>query len=175
MFSSDSFWPTLKNTLLLFSLIPLCLLGGQAVERLWGALGEWKTHPLLWALVGAGCLVAFASLIQLVTYLANPSTPYLLRIAALAVFLLSLYALAWSLRGIAVPLRALVVLALVLLAVGGLRTMARVNYLTARDPLEPLVGSTVSPEVLDLARYACLLYTSPSPRDRTRPRMPSSA
>lgn len=135
-------------------LIPLCLLGGQAVERLWGALGEWKTHPLLWALVGAGCLVAFASLIQLVTYLANPSTPYLLRIAALAVFLLSLYALAWSLRGIAVPLRALVVLALVLLAVGGLRTMARVNYLTARDPLEPLVGSTVSPEVLDLARYA---------------------
>ena len=26
-----------------------------------------------------------------------------------------------------------------------------------------------------LARYACLLYTSPSPRDRTRSRMPSSA
>ena len=26
-----------------------------------------------------------------------------------------------------------------------------------------------------LARRACLLYTSPSPRDRTRPRMPSSA
>ena len=25
------------------------------------------------------------------------------------------------------------------------------------------------------SRYACLLYTSPSPRDRTRPRMPSSA
>ena len=24
-------------------------------------------------------------------------------------------------------------------------------------------------------RYACLLYTSPSPRDRTRSRMPSSA
>ena len=27
----------------------------------------------------------------------------------------------------------------------------------------------------DLIHRACLLYTSPSPRDRTRPRMPSSA
>ena len=26
-----------------------------------------------------------------------------------------------------------------------------------------------------LSTYACLLYTSPSPRDRTRSRMPSSA
>jgi len=135
-------------------LVPLCLLGGQAVERLWDALGEWRTHPLLWALVGVGCLMAFACLIQLVTYLTNPATQYLLRIAALAVFLLSLHALAWSLRGVEIPVWAMAVLALVLLAVGGLRTMARVNYLTARDPLEPLVGSTVSPEVLDLARYA---------------------
>ena len=28
---------------------------------------------------------------------------------------------------------------------------------------------------LDTQAYNCLLYTSPSPRDRTRPRMPSSA
>ena len=28
---------------------------------------------------------------------------------------------------------------------------------------------------LDLNRMGCLLYTSPSPRDRTRSRMPSSA
>ena len=27
----------------------------------------------------------------------------------------------------------------------------------------------------DMAYYTCLLYTSPSPRDRTRSRMPSSA
>ena len=27
----------------------------------------------------------------------------------------------------------------------------------------------------DLSRYACLLYTSPSPRDRQKSRMPSSA
>ena len=30
-------------------------------------------------------------------------------------------------------------------------------------------------EVGDLVRKGCLLYTSPSPRDRTRSRMPSSA
>ena len=29
--------------------------------------------------------------------------------------------------------------------------------------------------VLKYAQYTCLLYTSPSPRDRTRARMPSSA
>ena len=30
-------------------------------------------------------------------------------------------------------------------------------------------------EVQEVAMKACLLYTSPSPRDRTRSRMPSSA
>ena len=30
-------------------------------------------------------------------------------------------------------------------------------------------------DVLEFYRQACLLYTSPSPRDRTRSRMPSSA
>ena len=33
----------------------------------------------------------------------------------------------------------------------------------------------ISVFVLFLMLYACLLYTSPSPRDRTRSRMPSSA
>jgi len=42
-------------------------------------------------------------------------------------------------------------------------------------------GSVASPVVGNLTRiipqtyYPCLLYTSPSPRDRTRSRMPSSA
>ena len=38
------------------------------------------------------------------------------------------------------------------------------------------LANTTGPEV-DIARirYICLLYTSPSPRDRTRSRMPSSA
>ena len=31
------------------------------------------------------------------------------------------------------------------------------------------------PTVIRLRYYVCLLYTSPSPRDRTRSRMPSSA
>ena len=30
-------------------------------------------------------------------------------------------------------------------------------------------------ELIELIRQGCLLYTSPSPRDRTRSRMPSSA
>ena len=34
-------------------------------------------------------------------------------------------------------------------------------------------GKTIT--FLDLMRRGCLLYTSPSPRDRTRSRMPSSA
>ena len=38
-------------------------------------------------------------------------------------------------------------------------------------------ASFVNPEtgLFSLQSYACLLYTSPSPRDRTRSRMPSSA
>ena len=35
-------------------------------------------------------------------------------------------------------------------------------------------ASQVSDKIKDIL-YACLLYTSPSPRDRTRSRMPSSA
>ena len=39
----------------------------------------------------------------------------------------------------------------------------------------PMVGATVQVAVaIEMAKY-CLLYTSPSPRDRTRSRMPSSA
>ena len=36
-------------------------------------------------------------------------------------------------------------------------------------------GSFVAPAILEAIRQLCLLYTSPSPRDRTRSRMPSSA
>ena len=34
---------------------------------------------------------------------------------------------------------------------------------------------TVSGNAVNTSTYSCLLYTSPSPRDRTRSRMPSSA
>ena len=33
----------------------------------------------------------------------------------------------------------------------------------------------IAREIAEEMRYDCLLYTSPSPRDRTRSRMPSSA
>ena len=36
-------------------------------------------------------------------------------------------------------------------------------------------ASTVTDNGLTMSSYTCLLYTSPSPRDRTRSRMPSSA
>ena len=45
------------------------------------------------------------------------------------------------------------------------------------NPLSKLaqVMPTVDPELVKERLYGCLLYTSPSPRDRTRSRMPSSA
>ena len=41
--------------------------------------------------------------------------------------------------------------------------------------LQKGVLGTTEPDVHDLLYSSCLLYTSPSPRDRTRSRMPSSA
>ena len=38
-----------------------------------------------------------------------------------------------------------------------------------------LFRECIPTEDVDAIRKACLLYTSPSPRDRTRSRMPSSA
>ena len=44
------------------------------------------------------------------------------------------------------------------------------------DPvLIKLQGRIISAGDSSAVPYACLLYTSPSPRDRTRSRMPSSA
>ena len=38
-----------------------------------------------------------------------------------------------------------------------------------------ILAVTTSVVILSIPQEACLLYTSPSPRDRTRSRMPSSA
>ena len=46
------------------------------------------------------------------------------------------------------------------------------SYVPVSIPLESLPESGISDEVLT---YTCLLYTSPSPRDRQKSRMPSSA
>ena len=40
---------------------------------------------------------------------------------------------------------------------------------------EPALSASISAGTLKTMIFACLLYTSPSPRDRTRSRMPSSA
>ena len=55
--------------------------------------------------------------------------------------------------------------------------------LNAKGQLKGASDKPVNPEQMELARLRaelarvkiCLLYTSPSPRDRTRSRMPSSA
>ena len=38
-----------------------------------------------------------------------------------------------------------------------------------------IAGMAPGPDTKAIVSYLCLLYTSPSPRDRTRSRMPSSA
>ena len=43
------------------------------------------------------------------------------------------------------------------------------------EEVEPVVRGTTVTAKPGRAKKACLLYTSPSPRDRTRSRMPSSA
>ena len=43
-----------------------------------------------------------------------------------------------------------------------------------QDQNPPLIGNVLDATVLKTLN-SCLLYTSPSPRDRTRSRMPSSA
>ena len=48
---------------------------------------------------------------------------------------------------------------------------AMANNVTAGEITEGNIVDTVE----DALYYSCLLYTSPSPRDRTRSRMPSSA
>ncbi len=141
------------NSVLLI-LLPLILAAGQAVEQLRKTLGSDLADRRLWTLVAVSLFVCAAVLIQLVTYLSVPATTYLLRMAALLVFAVSIYALVWSLAGKAIPLHAAVVLVLILLLLGGIRAGARVNYARARDPLEPLVGPTVSPDVLALAGKA---------------------
>ena len=142
-----------SNCVLLI-LVPLILAGGQAVERLWKAIGSRLAEPLLWVLVAVSLFVCAAIIIQLVSYLAVPAQTYLLRMAALFIFAVSIYALVWSIAGKDIPLSAAGVSLLLLLLLGGIRAEARVNYSRARDPLEPLVGTTVSPDVLVLARKA---------------------
>ena len=59
--------------------------------------------------------------------------------------------------------------------IDGVEQLTRYLDLLNRDELlAPVEGVFAAQEIKPQAR-TCLLYTSPSPRDRTRPRMPSSA
>ena len=59
--------------------------------------------------------------------------------------------------------------------------LARTNLIGIEQPLETRVSvpkiilAPSTPLMIENAHLSCLLYTSPSPRDRTRSRMPSSA
>ena len=59
------------------------------------------------------------------------------------------------------------------------RRLIQENTLSPNDFILPIFlieGSNKKQEILTMPGvYSCLLYTSPSPRDRTRSRMPSSA
>ena len=54
--------------------------------------------------------------------------------------------------------------------------VAKEKGLTKKDEGWPRIPRYIGKCFLDIAEHlSCLLYTSPSPRDRTRSRMPSSA
>ena len=63
----------------------------------------------------------------------------------------------------------------------GFQALNKVEILAGQNAMPVLAvlnvvddGAIVGPDELGLSEH-CLLYTSPSPRDRTRSRMPSSA
>ncbi|MBC7233427.1 MAG: glycosyltransferase family 39 protein [Chloroflexi bacterium] len=138
----------------LLLLVPLILAAGQAFEKLWQGLQSAAKEPLFWVLVILSLIVLASAYVQLVSYLAVSVSVYLLRIAALCVFVISAYALFWSIGGPEVPLRAAAFFLLLLLSFVLIRTEVRLNYIQARDPREPMVGTTISPEVLELAQKA---------------------
>lgn len=138
----------------LLVLVPFILAAGQAFEKLWCALQSVAKEPLFWVLVALSLIVSASAYIQLVSYLAVPVSVYLLRIAALCVFLISAYALLWSMGGRETSLRAGAFFLLLLLSFVLVRTEVKLNYTQARDPREPIVGTAISPEVLELAEKA---------------------
>ena len=53
--------------------------------------------------------------------------------------------------------------------------LAGISVRRVEDITEALWGNKVSPSTISELNKNCLLYTSPSPRDRQKSRMPSSA
>nr|MBC7244914.1 glycosyltransferase family 39 protein [Chloroflexota bacterium] len=141
------------NSVLLV-LLPFVLAAGQAIERTWRGLQVAMKEPVFWVLVALSMVISAAVFMQLVSYLTVAVSVYLLRIAALVIFMVSAYALFWSMAGSEIPLRAASLSLLLLLFLMLVRTGVRLNYIQARDPREPIVGTTTSPEILELAEQA---------------------
>jgi len=141
----------------LLVLIPLVLGAGQAAERLWQRAKTVITHPMFWTLLALSVVIACAAYVQLALYLLSPLQVHVLRLGALCLFLLSAHALVGSMGGREAALCAAGVALVVLLGSGMARAGARVNYARAREPTEPLVGRTTSPDVLELAEHAAAL------------------
>ena len=62
-----------------------------------------------------------------------------------------------------------------LVATGGTKTGITITYDDANNDMDFVVDHDAATNYVAEEHYSCLLYTSPSPRDRTRSRMPSSA
>ena len=138
-------------------LLPLALAAGWAAEAVSRQLQSVWKEAWMWALVAVHLGLTAAAYVQLVLYLGLPASAYLLRVAALGVLLISVYAMLWSWLGPHIPLRAAGVSVLILLVLLTVRTEVLLNYVRARDPVEPIVGRTTAPDVLDLAQSAIKL------------------
>ncbi len=155
-----------QNSVLLV-LLPLCLAAGRAVQSLSATWADAFEDAWFWALLAASAVLSGAAYVQLVAYMGLPASAYLLRIGALAVLLVSAYAMLWSLNGARAALRAAAFALCGLLLIFGLRSTLQLNYARARDPMEPIVGLTTAPDVLTLARDAQNLSSRLSGDPRT--------
>ena len=93
------------------------------------------------------------------------------------VFALSLRSIANRRLSVALTVVAVALAVALLLGVERLRNDARAGFAQTLSGTDLVVGARSGPVQLLLYSvfHLCLLYTSPSPRDRTRSRMPSSA
>ena len=141
----------------LLVLVPLVLSAGRAAEYLWQATKETAKNSMFWVLVVLSLLISAAMYVQLGLYLLSPVRVYALRMGALCLFVVSTHALLGSMGDWKVALCAAGAALVVLLGFGMVRAGVRVNYVRAREPTEPLVGRTTSPDLLELARQTTRL------------------
>lgn len=138
---------------LLVVALPLVLLAGWALDHLVKAIHEIEIDPQNWFfLVLAAILFSFLY-IQLVNLtLAGDRAYQRLATATVAVLLIS-FAVFWYWVGTRQALSIGAVTLIGLLAVLMLHSTMELNYYTARDPREPLVGPTTSLDVRNVRPF----------------------